>query len=83
MFLLYEQQAVWHSEATDRTTDWVLQQKNDSAPSAAAPPQVDVSPTTHASGPHHGPWQTVDKIVGKLHLISSKIHSMTSKTTSR
>lgn len=82
MLLLCKQQAVWHSASTERTKDWVLQQKNDGAPSATASPRVDVSPTTHASGPHHGPWQTVDKIVGKLHLISSKIHSMTSKTIS-
>ncbi|XP_037548691.1 A-kinase anchor protein 9 [Nematolebias whitei] len=75
-----QSQAVWHSESTDRTKDWVLQQKNDGAQSATASPRVDVSPATHASGTHHGPWRTVDKIVGKLHLISSKIHSMTSKT---
>lgn len=82
-YFLYKQQAVWHSESTDRTKDWVLQQKSGSAQSATACPRVDVSPTTHTSGPHHGPWRTVDKIVGKLHLISSKIHSRTSKTTGR
>ncbi|KAM6899994.1 LOW QUALITY PROTEIN: A-kinase anchor protein 9 [Xenentodon cancila] len=45
--------------------------------------QTPPSTAPHSSGPHHGPWRTVDRIVGKLHLVSSKIRSITTKTTSR
>lgn len=77
----WAQQAAWHSEPTDRTKDWVFQQKTGHVLSAgsSASPHQDVSPT----GPNQGPWRTVDKIVGKLHLVSSKVHSMTSKTPGR
>ncbi|XP_019957525.2 A-kinase anchor protein 9 isoform X4 [Paralichthys olivaceus] len=71
-------QAAWHRDSPDRTTDWVFQQK-----SGNASPHLQLSPTGHTSGPHHGPWRTVDKIVGKLHLVSSKIRSMANKTTGR
>ncbi|XP_039977214.1 A-kinase anchor protein 9 isoform X2 [Xiphias gladius] len=76
---------VWHSESTDHTKDWVYHQKSGNVQSASpgTSPHLEVSPAGHASGPHHGPWRTVDKIVGKLHLISSKIHSLASKTTDR
>ncbi|XP_061753520.1 A-kinase anchor protein 9 isoform X2 [Nerophis ophidion] len=30
-------------------------------------------------GPHHGPWRTVDTILGKLHLVSSKLRNMATK----
>ncbi|XP_077405564.1 A-kinase anchor protein 9 isoform X4 [Vanacampus margaritifer] len=30
---------------------------------------------------HHGPWRTADAILGKLHLVSSKIRGMASKAT--
>ncbi|XP_035849224.1 A-kinase anchor protein 9 isoform X4 [Sander lucioperca] len=78
-------QAVWHSKSTDRTKDWVFQQKsaNGQTASSAASPNLEASPTGHTSGPHHGPWRTVDKILGTLHLISSKIRSMANKTTGR
>ncbi|GLD59179.1 A-kinase anchor protein 9 [Lates japonicus] len=78
-------QAAWHSESTDRTEDWVFQQKSGNVQSASSrmSPHLEVSPTGHTSGPHRGPWRTVDKIVGKLHLISSKIRSMASKNTGR
>ncbi|XP_041812023.1 A-kinase anchor protein 9 isoform X2 [Chelmon rostratus] len=77
--------AAWQSESTDRTKDWVLQQKsgNVQSGSSSTSPHLEFSPTGHTSGPHHGPWRTVDKILGKLHLISSKIRGMASKTTGR
>ncbi|XP_008420385.2 A-kinase anchor protein 9 isoform X4 [Poecilia reticulata] len=79
------QQAVWHGEPTDRTKDWVLQQKSGNAQSASAnaSPHTEGSPTDPPGGLHHGPWRTVDRIVGKLHLVSSKIRSMASKTADR
>ncbi|PWA15230.1 hypothetical protein CCH79_00008721 [Gambusia affinis] len=79
------QQAVWHSEPTNRTKDWVLQQKSGKAQSASAnsSPHMEGSPADLTAGPHHGPWRTVDRIVGKLHLVSSKIRSMASKTEDR
>lgn len=84
VLLLSKLQAVWHSESTDRTKDWVFQQKSGNVQSASpgTSPHL-VSPTGHTGGPHHGPWRTADKILGKLHLISSKIRSMASKTTGR
>ncbi|XP_077363788.1 uncharacterized protein akap9 isoform X3 [Festucalex cinctus] len=30
---------------------------------------------------HHGPWRTADTILGKLHLVASKIRGMANKTT--
>ncbi|XP_043993561.1 A-kinase anchor protein 9 isoform X3 [Gambusia affinis] len=79
------QQAVWHSEPTNRTKDWILQQKSGKAQSASAnaSPHMEGSPADLTAGPHHGPWRTVDRIVGKLHLVSSKIRSMASKTEDR
>lgn len=76
---------VWHSESTDRTKDWVFQQKsaNLQSPTSSVSPHLEVSPTGCTSGLHHGPWRTVDKILGKLHLISSKVRSMADKTTGR
>uniref|UniRef100_A0A3B3X1E8 Pericentrin/AKAP-450 centrosomal targeting domain-containing protein n=1 Tax=Poecilia mexicana TaxID=48701 RepID=A0A3B3X1E8_9TELE len=75
-------QAVWHGEPTDRTKDWVLQQKSGNAQSASAnaSPHTEGFPADPPGGPHHGPWRTVDQVVGKLHLVSSKIRSMASKT---
>lgn len=73
-----DSQAVWQNESTDRTKDWVFQQK-----SSSTSPHLEVSPTGRTGGPHHGPWRTVDKILGKLHLVSSKVRSMASKTTGR
>lgn len=66
----------WHGRSADRTKDWVFQQK--SANSASHP---EVPPTGALQ--HHGPWRTVDKILGKLHLISSKVRSMAGKTAGR
>ncbi|KAL3043728.1 hypothetical protein OYC64_003565 [Pagothenia borchgrevinki] len=73
------------SESTDRTKDWVFQQKSGNGQSATSTtaPHMGASPATHSSGPHHGPWRTADKIFGKLHLISSKIRVMANKTTGR
>uniref|UniRef100_A0A3P8SFL9 A kinase (PRKA) anchor protein 9 n=1 Tax=Amphiprion percula TaxID=161767 RepID=A0A3P8SFL9_AMPPE len=77
LILLFHE-AIWQSESTDRTKDWVFQQKSGNVHpgSSTTSPQVEVSPAGLSSGLHHGPWRTVDKIVGKLHLISSKIRSM-------
>ncbi|XP_062291626.1 A-kinase anchor protein 9 isoform X2 [Scomber scombrus] len=72
--------AVCQSESTNRTKDWVFQQKSSSSGTS---PHPEVSSTGHGSGLHHGPWRTVDKILGKLHLVSSKIRSMASKNTGR
>ncbi|MED6273439.1 hypothetical protein CHARACLAT_006373 [Characodon lateralis] len=79
------QSAVGPSEHNDRTKDWVLQQKSGNAQSAStsASPQMEGSPADLPGGPHHGPWRTVDRIVGKLHLVSSKIRSMASKALGR
>ncbi|XP_067468950.1 A-kinase anchor protein 9 isoform X1 [Thunnus thynnus] len=73
-------QAEWHSESTNRTKDWVFQQKSSSS---SVSPHLEVTTMGNTSGLHHGPWRTVDKILGKLHLISSKIRSMASKNTGR
>ncbi|KAM9838219.1 A-kinase anchor protein 9 [Aulostomus maculatus] len=66
------------SESTDRTKDWVFQQKSPSMPLL-----TEVALTSPSSGPHQGPWRTVDKILSKLRLVSSKIRSMASKTAGR
>ncbi|XP_045915257.1 A-kinase anchor protein 9 isoform X4 [Micropterus dolomieu] len=78
-------QAAWHSESPQRTKDWVFQQQsgNVQPASSSTSPHPEVSVTGRTSGPHHGPWRTTDKILGKLHLVSSKIRSMASKTTGR
>ncbi|KAM9386311.1 A-kinase anchor protein 9 isoform 2-T2 [Pholidichthys leucotaenia] len=73
--------AAWHDESTNRTKDWVFQQK--SGHGSSMPPHVEASPTGLSGGPHHGPWRTADRIVSKLHVISSKIRSMASKNTGR
>lgn len=57
----------WHGRSADRTKDWVFQQE--------------VPPTGALQ--HHGPWRTVDKILAKLHLVSSKVRSMAGKTAGR
>ncbi|KAF7664098.1 hypothetical protein LDENG_00189000 [Lucifuga dentata] len=77
--------AHWHSESTDRTKDWVFQQEggNTQTVSSSMPTLPEVTRSGHASGSHHSPWCTVDEILGKLHLISSKIRTMASKTTGR
>lgn len=59
--------SAWHDRSADRTKDWVFQQE--------------VPPTGLLQ--HHGPWRTVDKILGKLHLVSSKVRSMAGKTAGR
>lgn len=59
--------SAWHGRSTDRTKDWVFQQE--------------VPPTGALQ--HQGPWRTVDKILGKLHLVSSKVRSMASKAADR
>uniref|UniRef100_A0A3B4FRC8 A kinase (PRKA) anchor protein 9 n=1 Tax=Pundamilia nyererei TaxID=303518 RepID=A0A3B4FRC8_9CICH len=46
------EQAVWHSDSTDRTKDWVLQQKSGNlhTESSSASPHKEVSSTGHSSG---------------------------------
>ncbi|XP_068567205.1 A-kinase anchor protein 9 isoform X2 [Cebidichthys violaceus] len=80
-----DSQAVLHSESTDRTKDWVFQQKSGNVQSASSTtsPHLEASSAGHSGGPHHGPWRTVDKILDKLHLISSKIRGMANKNTGR
>lgn len=69
---------IWPSETSDRIKDWVLQQKS-SSPS----PHLDLTVPGQSRGLHQGPWRTVDNILGKLHLVSSKVQSMVNKTTGR
>lgn len=59
--------SAWHGRSAERTKDWVFKQE--------------VPPTGALQ--HHGPWRTVDKILGKLHLVSSKVRSMAGKTAGR
>lgn len=59
--------SAWHGRSADRTKDWVFQHE--------------VPPTGALQ--HHGPWRTADKILAKLHLVSSKVRSMAGKTASR
>lgn len=62
---LFKKDNVSLGDATDRTKDWVFQQKSGNVQSPSA----------------CGPWRTVDKILSKLHLISSRVSSMASKPT--
>ncbi|XP_055081545.1 A-kinase anchor protein 9 isoform X2 [Periophthalmus magnuspinnatus] len=68
----------WESETSDRTKDWVMQQKT-SSPSS----HLDLTGPGTSSGLHHGPWRTVDSVLGKLHLVSSKVHSLANKAAGR
>lgn len=58
-------------DSTDRTKDWIFQQKGGNIQSPGSSPAA------------CGPWSTVDKILSKLYLISSKVSSMASKATDR
>uniref|UniRef100_A0A3P9DN15 A kinase (PRKA) anchor protein 9 n=1 Tax=Maylandia zebra TaxID=106582 RepID=A0A3P9DN15_9CICH len=51
-FIVSDHQAVWHSDSTDRTKDWVLQQKSGNlhTESSSASPHKEVSSTGHSSG---------------------------------
>ncbi|XP_058475403.1 A-kinase anchor protein 9 isoform X2 [Solea solea] len=69
-----------HRDSGFHTTDWVSQLKSGTSNTS---PLQEVSAAAHSSGPHHGPWRTVDKIIGKLHLVSSKICSMSNQTPGR
>ncbi|XP_030003529.1 A-kinase anchor protein 9 [Sphaeramia orbicularis] len=75
--------AQWQSETADRTKDWVFQQKSGNVPSATSSTFPNLEVTAAGGSLHHGPWRTVDKILSKLHLISSKVQNMASKTTGR
>ncbi|XP_068603633.1 A-kinase anchor protein 9 [Brachionichthys hirsutus] len=60
-------QAAWHSDATDRTKDWVFQQKSGNVP------HQDASPTGSTPG----------RILHRLNLVSSKVRSLASRTAGR
>lgn len=68
---LFKKDTVSLGDATDRTKDWVFQQKSGNTQSPSASPAA------------CGPWRTVDKILSKLYLISSRVSSMASKPTDR
>jgi len=78
------------AESSNRTKDWVIQQKSGNVQSAGAattahlegPPSGPL-PSGPSGGPHHGLWRTVDKVLDKLHLISSTIRGMANKNTGR
>lgn len=69
--LLFKKDAVSPGDSTERTGDWLYQQKSGNIQSPSASP---------AAG---GPWRKVDKILSKLYLISSKVSSMARKPTGR
>ncbi|XP_034016530.1 A-kinase anchor protein 9 isoform X2 [Thalassophryne amazonica] len=68
----------WRSDPTDRTKDWVFEQKsrNDPSVSLSMPTHLEITQSGHIGGSGQGHHRMVDK----LHLISSKIHNITSKT---
>ncbi|XP_028317617.1 A-kinase anchor protein 9 isoform X2 [Gouania willdenowi] len=67
-----------HIESTERDRNGELQQRssNVQSPSSSVSPHLE---TMSPSGLHRGPWRTTDRIVGKLQLVSSKVHSIASK----
>lgn len=68
---LFKKDDVSLADATDRTKDWVFQQKSGSVQSPSASPAA------------CGPWRTLDKILSKLYLISSRVSSLAGKPTDR
>ncbi|XP_068188344.1 A-kinase anchor protein 9 [Antennarius striatus] len=74
-------QAAWHGDSTDRTKDWVFQQKSGSV--QASYPLLEASLTGPVGGPHQGPWRTLDRILENLHLVSSKVRALVSRTSGR
>lgn len=69
--LLFKKDTVSLGGSSERTKDWVFQQKSGNVQSPSASPAA------------CGPWRTVDKILSKLYLISSKVSGMASKPGSR
>lgn len=69
--LLSTKDAASPADSTERTKDWAYRQETGSLQSPSASPAA------------CGPWHTVDKILSKLYLISSKVGSMASNPTGR
>ncbi|XP_045550695.1 A-kinase anchor protein 9 isoform X7 [Salmo salar] len=78
------QQVVWRGIPTDRTRDWVFQQKPGDMLTieSSAPSLLEVTGTGGNLAPHHNPKHS-DKVLGKLQLIAAKIRTMVSKGSSR
>uniref|UniRef100_A0A8C7MF15 Pericentrin/AKAP-450 centrosomal targeting domain-containing protein n=1 Tax=Oncorhynchus kisutch TaxID=8019 RepID=A0A8C7MF15_ONCKI len=79
-----QNQAVWQGIPTDRTRDWVFQQKpgNMLTIESSAPSLLEVTGTGVNLAPHHNPKHS-DKVLGKLQLIAAKIRTMVSKGSGR
>ncbi|XP_055750169.1 A-kinase anchor protein 9-like isoform X3 [Salvelinus fontinalis] len=79
-----QNQAVWRGIPTDRTRDWVFQQKPGDMLTieSSAPSLLEVTGTGGNLAPHHNPKHS-DKVLGKLHLIAAKIRTMVSKGSGR
>ncbi|XP_064836312.1 A-kinase anchor protein 9-like isoform X4 [Oncorhynchus masou masou] len=79
-----QNQAVWRGIPTDRTRDWVFQQKpgNMLTIESSAPSLLEVTGTGVNLAPHHNPKHS-DKVFGKLQLIAAKIQTMVSKGSGR
>ncbi|XP_045081973.1 A-kinase anchor protein 9 isoform X2 [Coregonus clupeaformis] len=79
-----QNQAVWQGEPTDRTRDWVFQQKSGDTLTVnpSTPSLLKVTGTGGNLAPHHDPKHS-DKVLGKLQLIAAKIRTMVSKGSGR
>ncbi|XP_029591189.1 A-kinase anchor protein 9 isoform X4 [Salmo trutta] len=78
------QQVVWPGIPTDRTRDWVFQQKPGDMLTieSSAPTLLEVTGTGGNLAPQHNPKHS-DKVLGKLQLIAAKIRTMVSKGSGR
>ncbi|XP_042165991.1 A-kinase anchor protein 9 isoform X5 [Oncorhynchus tshawytscha] len=79
-----QNQAVWRGIPTDRTRDWVFQQKPGKMLTieSSAPSLLEFTGTGVNLAPHHNPKHS-DKVLGKLQLIAAKIRTMVSKGSGR
>ncbi|XP_071229891.1 A-kinase anchor protein 9-like isoform X3 [Salvelinus alpinus] len=79
-----QNQAVWRGIPTDRTRDWVFQQKPGDMLTieSSAPSLLEVTGTGGNLAPHHNPKHS-DKVLGKLQLIAAKMRTMVSKGSGR
>ncbi|XP_045077909.1 A-kinase anchor protein 9-like isoform X2 [Coregonus clupeaformis] len=79
-----QNQAVWRGKPTDRTRDWVFQQKPGDLLTieSSTPSLLEVTGTVGNLAPHHNPKHS-DKVLGKLQLIAAKIQTMVSKGSGR
>uniref|UniRef100_A0A8C7NUF4 Pericentrin/AKAP-450 centrosomal targeting domain-containing protein n=1 Tax=Oncorhynchus mykiss TaxID=8022 RepID=A0A8C7NUF4_ONCMY len=78
-----QNQAVWRGIPTDRTRDWVFQQKPGDMLTieSSAPSLLEVTGTGVNLAPHNPKHS--DKVLGKLQLIAAKIQTMVSKGSGR